>query len=303
MGAHDDGHRPGDEAAHEPPRPAAACARADRSAPRGTRARRGARLSHRARDPEARRERPEPGGGARAGPGALWLTGARRRRMPRRARHRVRRHGRPGRVVCLPHLPPVSAGGADHRRHRVARPGPGRRRLRVLQRVGVPRRQRAAISASSSPSSGGSVPGADDRLRFTRGGLRGNAPGDQRLLRCLRAADGSRFADRRADDGGRARHRELLSDARRQSGARPRLDSGGRYPPRRQTGAGPQPQGMVATLRGRPGCRRAQRAGQRISLRDRRRHAGRLSRARRRRTRLLGAAGDARSVPTATRRP
>ena len=59
------------ERSHESARSVTAHSRAGDAAPRRTRARRGARVPHRARDAEAHRRRPEPRRRSRAGAGAL----------------------------------------------------------------------------------------------------------------------------------------------------------------------------------------------------------------------------------------
>ena len=149
---------------------------------RRTRARRGARVPHRARDAEAHRRRSEPRRRSHAGARTLRPGAACRRPVPRRARHRFRRRPDTRHPVRVPHVPPRPARRPDHRRDGRARPRARRRGLHGLQHPVSSCRCRAEPGRAVCRDAG-----AADRTRQRAGGrvhagrLRRDAPRDQRL--------------------------------------------------------------------------------------------------------------------------
>ena len=253
-------------------------------------------VPHRARNAEARRRGHEPGRRAGDGARALRSGAAGRRRVPRRARHRVRRRHGPRRALRAPHVPARAAGGFTI----VSTVALGLGLVAVvftflnmfLFRVdrGAGRARDVCRRAAATP------PTASARAS--------RAPQFEALRR-----ETSVFTDAYAElsdidsriDGrmmcGHARHRQLLPGARRQCGAWTHADAG-----RRRAFAG-QPV-MVLSHRGwdRLFARDPAILGRRLlvngaPLRDRRRHARGVSRAAVGARRLLGAALAARSVP------
>ena len=159
------------------------------SAPRRTRARRGARVPHRARDAEAHRRRSEPRRRSRPGAGALRPGAAGRRPVPRRARHRASSMT-------------WRATSSTRSARSAARPSPPSRSSRRWRSASgsSPWYSRSTTSsffasmpcgapASCLPWSGRTGPDdADADVAVHAARLRRDAPRDQRLHRCLRDA-------------------------------------------------------------------------------------------------------------------
>ena len=97
-------------------------------------------VSRRARSPEADRSGHGAGSGAGHGAGALRVGRPRGRRMPRPARHRVRRRHHPRRPVRAPLVQARAADGAHDRRDRRGRPRHRGRPVHLPEQVPVPRR-------------------------------------------------------------------------------------------------------------------------------------------------------------------
>ena len=153
--------------------------------PRRARAARRARVPHRARDEEADRRGPGPGGGAPEGAGALRIGDAGRRRMPRRARHRVHRQHDPRHPVRPAHLQAGAAGRIHDRRDRRDRPRRGGGALHHPEHVPVPRRSgpgRQRDVRRRAPAAGQRRPLAPDASAF-RSAANGNAASSRTPMR------------------------------------------------------------------------------------------------------------------------
>ena len=114
------------------PRPVLTDSLLGHPAPRRTGARRGAGVSHRARDPEANRRRPQPHRGAHASHRPFRPGRAGRRSVPRRARHRDRRRPGTRHHLRVAHVASRTAGRAHHRRDGGTRPRTRRGRVHGL---------------------------------------------------------------------------------------------------------------------------------------------------------------------------